>query len=112
MTLELEKDNSPYKHLHKNDQLPAKEFTTEKTTKGKSRLTSKGTAVVFKDDDYETPKNILKDLLPFITDHNIIYDPFYCNGAVIKEWKELDKECINEKKDAFDREHPEYGISI
>ena len=69
-------------------------------------------AVEFKDDDYETPANVLKDLLPFITDHKIIYDPFYCNGLVIKEWNDLNKECINEKKDAFNREHPDYDIMI
>jgi len=77
-------------------------------TKNKhSRLNKKGNALEFKDDDYETSKEILTDLLPFIKDYNIIYDPFYCNGKVIEEWKELDKECINEKKDAFNREHPE-----
>ncbi len=29
---------------------------------------------IFKDDDYETTENILKDLLPFIENYNIIYD--------------------------------------
>tara|TARA_R110002096_G_scaffold293739_1_gene488096 strand:+ start:32 stop:625 length:594 start_codon:yes stop_codon:yes gene_type:complete len=111
-TLELEKVNSIYKHLHKNHKLPSKKFTKEKTTKGQSRLTSKGNAVEFKDDDYETPKKVLNDLIPYIKDYDIIYDPFYCNGAVIKEWEELDKECINEKKDAFDREHPNFDIMI
>ncbi len=77
-------------------------------TKNKnSRFQYKHNAVEFKDDDYETSKEILTDLLPYIQDYKVIYDPFYCNGKVIEEWKELNKECINEKKDAFNREHPE-----
>lgn len=81
--------------------------------KTNSRLHSKVNAVEFKDDDYETSKEILTDLLPFIEDYKIVYDPFYCNGKVIEEWKELNKDCINEKKDAFNREHPEnYDIII
>jgi hypothetical protein len=71
-----------------------------------NRLNHKVNTKLFKDDDYETTNNILKDLLPFIEDYNIIYDPFYCNGLVIDEWKKLNKICINEKKDAFNREHP------
>lgn len=81
--------------------------------KTNSRLHSKVNAVEFKNDDYETSKEILTDLLPFIEDYKIVYDPFYCNGKVIEEWKELNKDCINEKKDAFNREHPEnYDIII
>lgn len=79
----------------------------------KSRLNQKGNDVKFKDDDYETTKEILNDLLPFIKDYNVIYDPFYCDGYVIKEWEALGKTCLNEKKDAFNREHPEnYDIMI
>ena len=82
-------------------------------TKNKnSRFQYKHNAVEFKDDDYETSKEILNDLLPYITDYNIIYDPFYCSGKVIKEWEALNKTCINEQKDAFDREHPEFDIMI
>jgi hypothetical protein len=78
-----------------------------------SRLKLKTNSTIFKDDDYETDNTILKDLLPFIKDYNKIYDPFYCNGLVIEEWKKLNKICINEKKDAFNREHPkEYDIII
>ena len=73
----------------------------------KSRIDFKTADVKFKDDDYETSKEILTDLLPFIKEHNVIYDPFYCNGYVIKEWETLGKTCLNEKKDAFNREHPE-----
>ena len=69
-------------------------------------LQNKINSKIFKDDDYETTENILKDLLPFIENYNIIYDPFYCNGLVIDEWKKLNKICINEKLDAFNREHP------
>ena len=76
-----------------------------------SRLNFKGTTLLFKDDDYETHSEILKDLLPFIQNYNIIYDPFYCKGTIVKEWEKLNKTCINEKKDAFDREHPkEYDL--
>lgn len=81
--------------------------------KNNNRLNYKQIAVEFKDDDYETPLYILKSLLPFIKKYNIIYDPFYCNGTVIEYWKELDKTCINEKLDAFNRTHPEdYDIII
>jgi hypothetical protein len=77
-----------------------------------SRLNRKGQKLEFKDDDYETTKDILKDLVPFIEKNKIIYDPFYCNGKVIDEWKELGFVCINEKKDAFNREHPEFDYLI
>ena len=76
-------------------------------SKATNRMNLKGTAVKFKDDDYETPKSVLKDLIPFIEEYKVIYDPFYCNGTVINEWYDLGKMCFNEKKDAFDREHPE-----
>ena len=77
-----------------------------------NRLNTKVNAVKFKDDDYETPKNVLKDLVPFIENYKIIYDPFYCKGIIIEEWQKLDKTCINEKKDAFNREHPDFDIMI
>ena len=89
-----------------------KKFETEKITKGQSRLISKGNAVEFKDDDYETPSNILDSLTPYLEKDKIIYDPFYCNGTVIEEWKKLNYTCINEKKDAFDREHPNFDYLI
>tara|TARA_R110002153_G_C13210655_1_gene487824 strand:+ start:105 stop:587 length:483 start_codon:yes stop_codon:yes gene_type:complete len=72
----------------------------------------KNNAVKFKDDDYETQKETLESLLPFIEKYNIIYDPFYCQGTVKTYWEELDKECINEKLDAFNRDHPECDIVI
>tara|TARA_R110002073_G_scaffold1550_1_gene10789 strand:+ start:1309 stop:1809 length:501 start_codon:yes stop_codon:yes gene_type:complete len=77
-----------------------------------SRLNNKGTAVEFKDDDYETPSCVLEDLLPYIKNHKTIYDPFYCKGSVVAEWSKHSKICINEKKDAFSREHPEFDILI
>ncbi len=77
-----------------------------------SRLNYKGNAIEFKDDDYETPKEVLQDLLPYITNYDIIYDPFYCKGKVKKEWAVLGKSCINDKLDAFSREHPEFDIMI
>lgn len=81
--------------------------------KKNSRLNYKGNAVKFKDDDYETPKQILETLLPYIKDFKKIYDPFYCTGRVKKDWEELDKICYNEKLDAFDRTPPEdFDITI
>tara|TARA_Y100001963_G_scaffold156054_1_gene248703 strand:+ start:920 stop:1414 length:495 start_codon:yes stop_codon:yes gene_type:complete len=76
-----------------------------------SRLNRKHNHQIFKDDDYETPSNILEDLLPYIPE-GIIYDPFYCNGEVIKEWSKLNRICINEKKDAFNREAPKFDVLI
>ena len=80
--------------------------------KAKSRLNHKGNAVKFKDDDYETPKEVLSDLLPYIENYETIYDPFYCDGTVIEEWEKLNKKCLNEKKDAFNRDVPEFDILI
>ena len=72
-----------------------------------SRLNFKGNTTKFKDDDYETPYEALKDLEPYIKNYKIIYDPFYCKGTIIEEFKKMNKICINEKKDAFNRLHPE-----
>ena len=77
-----------------------------------SRLKNKENAVKFKDDDYETPKEVLSDLLPYIENYETIYDPFYCDGTVITEWEKLNKKCLNEKKDAFNREPPPFDIMI
>ncbi len=66
-----------------------------------NRLGYKKDAVKFKDDDYETPREILQDLIPYLGHHRTIYDPFYCDGYVKQEWTELGYFCINEKKDAF-----------
>jgi hypothetical protein len=77
-----------------------------------SRLNYKGNAIEFKDDDYETPKEVLQNLLPYIHSYDIIYDPFYCKGKVIEEWKALGKTCINTKEDAFNREHPEFDCMV
>jgi len=71
-----------------------------------------GRGVEFKDDDYETPSSALEDLLPYLEKNKIIYDPFYCNGTVIEEWEKLGYTCINEKKDAFNREHPDFDYLI
>ena len=77
-----------------------------------SRLNFKGNAVKFKDDDYETTKDILKDLTQFIGTHNKIYDPFYCDGKVKEEWNSLGYECYNEKEDAFNSTPPEFDFLI
>ena len=82
-------------------------------TKKHSKLKLKVDATEFKDDDYETPTEILKMLLPFIKDYNKIYDPFYCAGRVKKDWETLGKICYNEKLDAFNREPPQdFDITI
>tara|TARA_R110000764_G_scaffold111794_1_gene198556 strand:- start:546 stop:1046 length:501 start_codon:yes stop_codon:yes gene_type:complete len=78
-----------------------------------SLLNFKGNSAEFKDDDYETPKNILEMLLPYIKDFTKIYDPFYCAGRVKKNWEELEKICYNEKLDAFNRDPPDdFDITI
>jgi len=76
------------------------------------RLAMKGTAHKFKDDAYETPEECLKTITHLIDKEKVIYDPFYCRGEVITQWAKLGYKCINEKKDAFDREHPDYDIMI
>jgi len=82
-------------------------------TKANARLNQKKSSVKFKDDDYETHSKILETILPHITEYKKIYDPFYCNGTIIKEWEKIDKICYNTKEDAFNREHPEdYEIVI
>ena len=76
-------------------------------TRESSRLNLKGNATKFKDDDYETPKEIIEDIIKFIPDNvKTIYDPFYCKGNIVKAFNDLGYKCINEKKDAFNREHP------
>jgi hypothetical protein len=80
--------------------------------KTQSRLNLKQNNIIFKDDDYETPKIILESLLPYIENYNIIYDPFFCNGKVKQYWTELNKICINDKLDAFERENVDCDIII
>lgn len=55
-----------------------------------------------KDDDWETPLYILKDLKDIIPSGSVIFDPFYCKGYVKKGWNALGYDCINQDKDAFD----------
>lgn len=81
-------------------------------SKSSSRLNRKNVSVEFKDDDYETTKEILKDIKPYINENKKIYDPFYCNGLVKKEWKELGFDCYNEKEDAFDCVAPDFNYLI
>ena len=76
-------------------------------------LKLKTNAIKFKDDDYETTKETLQLLIPYIKDFNKIYDPFFCAGRVKKNWEELGKICYNQKLDAFDREPPQdFDITI
>ena len=55
-----------------------------------------------KDDDWETPAWVLSDLKKIIPAGSVIYDPFYCDGYVKKQWAELGYDCINNDVDAFD----------
>ena len=60
-----------------------------------------------KDDDWETPIHILQDLCKFINKDDIIYDPFYCDGYVAKQWDKLGYTCLNQDEDAFNKDtHP------
>ena len=81
-------------------------------SKSRSRLNLKGSAYIKKDDDWETPSKCLECLIPYIKENDIIYDPFYCNGLVIEEWAKLNRKCINEDKNAFDREAPEFNVLV
>jgi len=78
----------------------------------KNKLLLKSVAYEKQDDDYETPKHVLEMLLPFIEKYNVIYDPFFCNGKVKQYWKELNKTCVNDDLNAFDRETPDCDIII
>ena len=77
-----------------------------------SRFGLKGREVEFKNDDYETPIEVLETITHLVDKNMVIYDPFYCRGEVVKAWSTLGYKCINEKKDAFNREHPDYDIMI
>lgn len=77
-----------------------------------SRLKRNLAAVEYKDDDYETTTDVLKDLLPFLENDKKIYDPFFCNGKVKDEWKELGYDCYNKKEDAFNSDPPEFDYLI
>ena len=69
--------------------------------KAQSRLKNKQIAVKFKDDDWETPIKVLEDIEVFLEKGKTIYDPFYCDGYVKTQWKDLGFNCINNKVDAF-----------
>lgn len=77
-----------------------------------SRLNLKTCTYNKKDDDWETPSKCLECLLPYIAEDKIIYDPFYCNGLVINEWSKLNRTCINEDKDAFNRDAPDFDVLV
>ena len=64
---------------------------------GKSGFLKDKDKTKFKDDDWETHVDILKDIKPYIPS-GVIWDPFYCSGYVTKEWKKLGIICINKKK--------------
>jgi hypothetical protein len=73
----------------------------------------KENAKIFKDDDYSTKIETLEDVLPFIKKTDKIYDPFYCDGYVKKQWKKLGFDIHHEKVDAFDLNLiPDYDVMI
>jgi hypothetical protein len=76
-----------------------------------NRFSYKKKAYIKKDDAYETPSSVLVDLLPYLPD-GIVYDPFFCKGTIIEEWKKLDRICINEDKDAFHRDTPDFDVLV
>ena len=81
-------------------------------SKSNSRMNLKGLTYTKKDDDWETTSITLECLCPYINEMSIIYDPFYCNGLVVDEWKKLHRKCINEDKNAFDREAPDFDVLV
>ncbi len=81
-------------------------------SRASQKLQHKKNTYIKKDDDWETPKECLEVLLKYIGENDIIYDPFYCNGRVIDEWKKLERECINDDQDAFNREHPLFDVLV
>ena len=53
-------------------------------------------------DHFECPKWVLSTLLPCLrrlSARPLIYNPFYCTGAIVKRWAELQVDCSNPKED-------------
>ncbi len=68
--------------------------------KKQTLLKMKTNSKIFKDDDYSTKIETLQDILPFIKKDCKIYDPFYCDGYVKKQWKTLGYDIHHQKVDA------------
>mgnify|MGYP003124686725 CR=1 FL=1 len=54
-----------------------------------------------KNDNYSTPIEYLKAILPYIPKNLTINDPFYFNGLVKKNWKMLGVDIIHKDEDFF-----------
>tara|TARA_R100001594_G_scaffold134000_1_gene174920 strand:+ start:24 stop:518 length:495 start_codon:yes stop_codon:yes gene_type:complete len=59
-----------------------------------------------KNDDWETPIEYWKLLVPYIKKDKIIYDPFYMNGKAKEKWEELGYKCIHKEEDFFKADPP------
>jgi len=58
-----------------------------------------------RNDNYSTPVSYLKVIEPFIPKQYIINDPFFFDGLVKENWKEVNREIIHENKDFFTTTH-------
>lgn len=63
-------------------------------------------------DDYETPIEAWKMLEPIVPKDKVIWDPFYCQGLSLKNFKELGYNIIHTNEDFFKREVPDCDIII
>ena len=54
-----------------------------------------------KQDNWTTPKEYWKCITKFIPDNSIIIDPFFFNGDVKNQWKQLGYDIIHEDNDFF-----------
>ena len=59
-----------------------------------------------KNDDWETPIEYWKLLVPYIKKDKIINDPFYMNGNAKEKWEELGYKCIHKEEDFFKADPP------
>tara|TARA_R110000822_G_scaffold78584_3_gene188287 strand:- start:1217 stop:1699 length:483 start_codon:yes stop_codon:yes gene_type:complete len=56
-------------------------------------------------DNYSTPVAYLKVIEPYIPKDYIINDPFYFNGLVQSNWRQIGRDIIHEDKDFFTSTH-------
>ena len=65
-----------------------------------------------KNDDWETPIEYWKLLIPFLPKDKIIYDPFFMNGNSKKKWEKLGYECKHKNEDFFKQDPPNNNTII
>ena len=58
-----------------------------------------------KNDNYSTPVSYLKVIEPFVPKQYTINDPFFFNGLVKENWRQVGREIIHEDKDFFTSTH-------